>query len=301
MSHPPCPNTERDPLTGRSFAHLDNVVVNQLFGTESGLGLGLLSFDWSTISWIGSPLMVPWWAQLHVFGGFVVFYWIVVPILYYTNVRLRSFFVFSDHPLTDFIMQTWDMAYFPMLSNSPYDRFGKTYNLTRVLDDNNMLNEAAYEAYSRLYLPAGWVMTYWLAFAVSTSVLVHTALYHGPSLLNGLKNMRVEKDDIHAKLMRHYPEVPDWWYLIIFVVFFSLAIVAVEHWDTSVPVWALVLSIAIAVLYTLPGGFIYAMTGQPITLNLVAQVIAGTLMPGNPFANMVFKVRFSCCFCGCVT
>ena len=198
-------------------------------------------------------------------------------------------------------MQTWDMAYFPMLSNSPYDRFGKTYNLTRVLDDNNMLNEAAYEAYSRLYLPAGWVMTYWLAFAVSTSVLVHTALYHGPSLLNGLKNMRVEKDDIHAKLMRHYPEVPDWWYLIIFVVFFSLAIVAVEHWDTSVPVWALVLSIAIAVLYTLPGGFIYAMTGQPITLNLVAQVIAGTLMPGNPFANMVFKVRFCCCFCGRVT
>lgn len=30
--------------------------------------------------------MVPWWAQLHIFGGFVGFFWILTPILYYTNV-----------------------------------------------------------------------------------------------------------------------------------------------------------------------------------------------------------------------
>lgn len=44
------------------------------------------------------------------------------------------------------------------------------------------------------------------------------------------------------------------------------------------------------VIYILPGGFIFAMTGQPITLNLLAQIIPGTLLPGNVFANMVFKV-----------
>ena len=61
-----------------------------------------------------------------------------------------------------------------------------------------------------------------------TSVLVHTVLYHGQSLLNGLKRVKVEPDDIHAKLMRNYPEVPDWWYGLSFVLCFSLAIVAVE-------------------------------------------------------------------------
>ena len=30
--------------------------------------------------------VVPWWAEVHVFFGFVLFYWILTPILYYTNV-----------------------------------------------------------------------------------------------------------------------------------------------------------------------------------------------------------------------
>lgn len=60
-------------------------------------------------------------------------------------------------------------------------------------------------------------------------------------------------------------------------------------WDTNVPVWALVLAIILPVIYILPSGFIYAMTGQGITLNILAQIIPGTLLPGNPLANMVFK------------
>ena len=66
----------------------DDLVINQLFGTVSGLGMGFITFDWSQISFIGSPLMVPWWAQVHVFAGFVLVYWIILPILYYTNVRI---------------------------------------------------------------------------------------------------------------------------------------------------------------------------------------------------------------------
>ena len=36
-----------------------NPTVNALFGTNTGLGMGLLTFDWSMISWLGSPLMTP--------------------------------------------------------------------------------------------------------------------------------------------------------------------------------------------------------------------------------------------------
>lgn len=65
---------------------IEHLVVNQLFGTVSGLGMGFITFDWAQISWIGSPLMIPWWAQIHIFAGFVLFYWLILPILYYTNV-----------------------------------------------------------------------------------------------------------------------------------------------------------------------------------------------------------------------
>jgi OPT family oligopeptide transporter len=46
-----------------------NVVINQLFGVSSGLGMSVLTFDWSQITWIGSPLMVPWWAEVQIFAG----------------------------------------------------------------------------------------------------------------------------------------------------------------------------------------------------------------------------------------
>jgi hypothetical protein len=64
------------------------VPVNQLFGVSSGLGMSFITFDWTQIMWIGSPLMIPWWAEVHIFTGFVLFYWILTPILYYTNVSL---------------------------------------------------------------------------------------------------------------------------------------------------------------------------------------------------------------------
>ena len=64
----------------------NNRVVNQLFGVSTGLGYGMLTFDWSQVTWIGNPLATPWWAEVNWLLGFVLFYWILVPIMYYCNV-----------------------------------------------------------------------------------------------------------------------------------------------------------------------------------------------------------------------
>ena len=37
----------------------NNVVVNSLFGTSTGLGMGLLTFDWSMVSYFANPLVSP--------------------------------------------------------------------------------------------------------------------------------------------------------------------------------------------------------------------------------------------------
>jgi hypothetical protein len=115
-----------------------------------------------------------------------------------------------------------------MFGSEPFDRFGNEYDVSRVLTAQDTFNMTAYEEYSPLYLPAAFAMTYLIAFALSTCVLVHTLLYHGRTLLNGFKRMRVEDDDIHLKLMQNYPEVPDWWYGTAFVFFFCMSIVAAE-------------------------------------------------------------------------
>ncbi|KAH9963637.1 oligopeptide transporter [Russula dissimulans] len=191
----------------------NNVALNQVFGVSSGLGMSVLTFGWTEISWIGSPFWVPWWAEVQIFASFVIFYWILTPILYYTN--------------------TWSFAHFPMFGSEPYDRFGHTYNVSQVLTARDTFNMTAYEEYSPLYLPAAFAMTYLVAFAASTCIIV---------------------------------------------------------WNTGMPVWALLLSVLLPIIYVLPSGFIYATTGQAIPLDLLAQAIPGTLLPGQPLANMIFKV-----------
>ena len=159
------------------------------------------------------------------------------------------------------------MSYFPISSNSPYDRFGQIYNITRVLTSDYRFDPAAYNEYSPLFLPATFAIAYLAEFALIPCLIIHTLLYHGQTLLNGLKR-DVEADDVHAKLMRNYPEVPNWWYLTLFCISFVLAIVAVEVWDTGLPVWGLVLSIALLAIYVLPAGIIYALTGMGVSCSV---------------------------------
>jgi hypothetical protein len=52
----------------------NNVVVNQLFGQSSGLGMSILTFDWAQITYIGSPLAWPAWAQVNVLASVLIFF-----------------------------------------------------------------------------------------------------------------------------------------------------------------------------------------------------------------------------------
>jgi len=115
-----------------------------------------------------------------------------------------------------------------MSTSQVFDRFGSPYNTSAVVDPANLaLNETAYQEYSPLYLPITFATVYGLAFMLSTSVLVHTVLYHGKSIYAQLRRAREEQHDVHMKLMRNYPEVPDWWYMIFLAVAFGLSIVTV--------------------------------------------------------------------------
>jgi OPT family small oligopeptide transporter len=245
-------------------------VVNTVFGTTSGLGMSILTFDWSQIAYIGSPLVAPWWAECNVFAGFVFFYWIAAPILYYKNV--------------------FNFARLPFNSSSTWDRFGERYDVLRVLGSRSDLNVAEYEAYSPLYLSVSLYFAYWTGFAAATSVLVHTVLYHGKTLWKGIRRIRTEEDDIHAKFMRRYPTVPDWWYALVLLITFAISVVVVEVWDTDLPVWALLIAILVAAVYALPAGFIYAMTGSLPATNIIGELVAGYMMPRRAVPNMVFKV-----------
>ena len=98
-----------------------------------------------------------------------------------------------------------------------------------------------------------------------------------------------EQPDIHARLMSQYPQVPEWWYLCIFLSMFAFGVIAIEIYPTQMPVWAFVLALAVAFVYTIPIGIIQAVTNQQIGLNVITELIIGYVLPGQPLAMMLFK------------
>jgi len=247
----------------------DNVKLGQLTGTFSGLGMSLITFDWTQITYIGSPLATPWWAEANIMTGFVFFFWIITPTLYYTN--------------------TWFAQYFPISSRGSFDNTGAAYNITRILTPESTLDLDAYKAYSPLFLSTTFALSYGLSFASITAILVHTFLYFRKQIWVQARKSLNEQPDIHARLMARYSLVPEWWYAIIFLSMFAVGIIAIEVWPTNMPVWAFVLALIIAFFYMIPVGMIQAITNQQIGLNVITELVIGYALPGRPIAMMLFK------------
>lgn len=247
----------------------DNVVVNQLFGYESGLGMSLITFDWSQITYIVNPLATPWWSEANVLVGFVSFFWILTPILYYTN--------------------TWYSKFLPIMSRTSYDNTGAPYDVTAILGTDGTFNATAYEEYSPLFLSTTFALSYGLSFASITATITHAFFFFRKQIWAQSRRSIDEQPDIHARLMARYRQVPEWWYLVIFVVMFIFGIIVIEVWPTEFPVWGFVLALIISFFYIIPIGMIQAITNQQVGLNVITELVVGYAIPGRPLAMLLFK------------
>lgn len=246
----------------------NNRVVNQLFGMQTGLGMSPITFDWSQVAFNTNPLLSPAWAALNVLAGFVVFYWIVVPAIFYTN--------------------TWFTGYLPLMTSDVYDRFGQAYNVTKVMNADGTLNVQEYRDYSPPFLGASFAFVYGLSFASITSALVHVYLWHGSDIVAAFKGEQLL--DIHARLMLVYKKTPWYWYAGITAVVVALAIAMVEVYDVLLPVYGVFLALIIPAIYMIPCGIIQGITNVDANqLNVLAEFIGGYMFSGRPLANMVFK------------
>ncbi|TDL28758.1 OPT oligopeptide transporter [Rickenella mellea] len=232
----------------------NNIVVNQLFGYSSGLGMGFLTFDWAMVSYVGSPLVVP--------------------------VRIRSSFVI--------ITNVFFSTYLPMSASQAFDNTGAPYDALTVLS-NGQFDLEKYKAYSPLFLPITFVLNYALEFASLTAVIVHTVLWYRNDIARQFRRTIKDHRDVHSRLMSAYPEVPQYWYGILGLSAFVMGVITIELWDTKLPVWALVLALIVSLVFLVPVGMIQAITNQTVGLNVFAELLVGYFLPGRPVAMMIFK------------
>ena len=193
-----------------------------------------------------------------------------MPLLYFTN--------------------TWDSAYFPFSGHNAYDKHGKIYQEKLVLDEPSYtFNLDKFKGYSPIFLSMGFIVSYFGGFASITSVLCNMFINHYDNVLGALGLKSHEKPDIHAKLMRRYQSVPSWWFFATFFIPFLLILVSADYFHFTVKDVYLIIAILLSVLYALPSGYVFAMTGQMIGTNILADVVGGYILPGLPQGFLLFK------------
>lgn len=260
----------------------DNVDLNIITGSEQGLGLNPFpTFDWNRFVFWVDPLMVPFFTTWNMFLGACLSFFIIIS-MYYTNAL--------------------NMAYLPINYNQPFDNMAMPYNVTAILDDRGIIDLEKYQAYSMPYLSSGSAMMYMAFFAVYAATVLYGGLFHHRELKMGFTDLvnsfrpskkdHVEQGrvlDVHNRLMKQYKEVPEWWYLICLVIATVLGCVALAYWPTNTTIGTVFFGIAISLIFVVPIGIIYAMTGVEVSLNVLSEFIGGTWVEGNAIAMCYFK------------
>jgi OPT oligopeptide transporter protein len=70
----------------------------------------------------------------------------------------------------------------PIISATVFDNTAQAYNVTKILTKDFVFDKAAYDNYSRVYLPATYVLSYTLQFAALPALIVHAICWYRQDL-----------------------------------------------------------------------------------------------------------------------
>lgn len=218
-------------------------------------------------------------------GGFVFVVWFICPILWGMSISVSLIYL-CLHSVT--AKNAFYSQYMPISAGESFDNTGNPYNLSAVVT-NNLFDQKKYEEYSPLFLPVTYAISYGTIFATYPAILVHTFLWYRHDVVRQFRHSLDDETDIHAHLMRKYPEVPRWWFVVLGSICIILGIVSVEICKTGLPVWAFFFAVIFAMIFVVPFGIIQAITNQQFFLTALSEIIIGYILPGRPIAAMLFK------------
>ncbi|KAG6558150.1 hypothetical protein Mapa_000331 [Marchantia paleacea] len=253
---------------------MPNSVLGQQLGSGlHGLGLGSFSLDWSGISsYLLSPLVTPWHAMANVMAGFVLVVYFIMPLTYWTNI--------------------YNAKTFPIFSSNLFTSDGQEYDVESIVNEKFFLDEDAYARSGPINMSTFFAVTYGLGFATITATVSHVALYHGKEIWRqSTRALSQERPDVHTRMMKRYPRLPNWWFLVLMAGSLALSIFTVEYYSyqLQLPWWGVIFACAVAAAFTLPIGIITATTNITPGLNIVTEYMMGYILPGKPIANVCFK------------
>ncbi|OVA15236.1 Oligopeptide transporter [Macleaya cordata] len=255
------------------WAFSKSVTAQQLGSGMRGLGLGAFTLDWSAVaSFLFSPLICPFFAIVNVFIGYVLFVYVTIPIAYWG-------------------FDLYNAKTFPIFSADLFTAKGELYDVPSIVNNKFEINYTKYEEQGRINLSLFFALSYGFGFATIASTLTHVGFFYGREIYERSRASYNGKVDIHTRLMRKYPDIPNWWFYLLLVatVAVSLILCTVLKDQVQLPWWGLLFSCALAFIFTLPISIITATTNQTPGLNIITEYVMGIILPGYPIANVCFK------------
>ncbi|UKZ81465.1 hypothetical protein TrVFT333_009237 [Trichoderma virens FT-333] len=240
-----------------------------------GLNPLLTTFDWNWFSSVVDPIIYPFFVVVQIVVSTLAWAVLVVIPVFFTNI--------------------WYTAYLPINSWYAYDNTGNQYQFARVVGPGSTLNEAAYQEYSPLFLPATFVLRYVVLLASIPAICTFTWLWYGKTFGRVIKlafrRLAVHHafNDAHSRLMSRYREVPETWYLAVGAIGAAFGFACICGWPTGAPGWTVPVTILMSVIFVIPVGTVYAISGYQTTLELLFDIIAGYVVHNRPVAFLLFR------------
>ncbi|KAJ5628950.1 hypothetical protein N7490_011178 [Penicillium lividum] len=293
----------------------NNFNLNMITGSINGLGFNpLSSFDWNVISVYSYPLTYPFFSYTQQFMGTFLGGLIIIA-LYWSNTNWAAYLPINSSGIFDNTGNSYNIskvmktgtgtlnedaykAYSPAFYSAGnlllYGAFFAFYPLTMVfiiLDSWRPLLRA-YKSISRAAISSARSLIIGLKNATKSLAKgnVREAGQHLYNVLNTDGSIYDDFDDPFTKLMRNYPEVPDWWFLVIALIAFIFSIIICTNWpELGAPVWTIFFVIGLNLVFLIPMSYLYAISGTTEGLNVVTELIVGYALPGHPEALMFVK------------
>lgn len=278
------------------------MTLNNIVGTRNGLGINPWpTFDFNMNN--NSPMVNPLYAIVNSFVGMWMGF-IMIVAFYWTNV--------------------WNTGYLPINSNRVFNNMGKAFNVSKILTPHGKFDEEKFQAYSEPWMAAGNIVLYaffFAAYAASeyrvelcfvallTPALSYTYIYHRHQIAQGCRGAWRDakrllgrssvvnddddddvEEDIHYRMMKVYPEVPEWWYFLVLCAAVGVGVAGLAAYPTYTTPAVIIFGIIMALIFVIPLGLIAAITGQTVTLNVLAEFIGGSIVPGDATAMNYFKM-----------
>ena len=257
-------------LASQSASPQRRKVLTTIFGgANSNEGLGLLNFtlDWQYVT--SSAATLPLKQQVNAWAGTAI-WWLVLPILYYTN--------------------AFGAGNLPMMSTSLFNASGKRFNVTNFFGIQPVIDTA--KLHEAGALPQLTIATIWGYFGQTLAIgalIAHTLIFFGKDILKAVKSARDKtQPDPHYQAMLKYKDVPMWWYGIVFVLAFVAGIIVNAIGDTTLPVWAYIVALLVGAVIAPFSMVLYSMFGNGVGTYALFKMLGGALVPGRPLANLYF-------------